>query len=78
MYENNKYINAAVLTKQRKKLSLLNLAPEKNLQKGQLLVKLYSTSIVYLKYGRQKLSYVEVSEAKLRSKSQISKFFFGK
>ena len=36
--------------------------------------KLYSTSIVYLKYGRQKLSYLEVSEAKLRSKSQIAQF----
>tara|TARA_B100001250_G_scaffold366167_1_gene347394 strand:- start:194 stop:1243 length:1050 start_codon:yes stop_codon:yes gene_type:complete len=51
MYENNKYINAAVLTKQRKKLSLLNLAPEKNLQKGQLLVKLYSTSICGAQIG---------------------------
>ena len=51
LQENNKYINAAVLTKQRKKLSLLNLAPEKNLQKGQLLVKLYSTSICGAQIG---------------------------
>ena len=36
--------------------------------------KIYSTSVVYLKYGRQKLGYAEVSEAKLRSKSQIAKF----
>ena len=51
MYENNKYINAAVLVKQRKKLSLLNLAPQRNLQKGQLLVKLYSTSICGAQIG---------------------------
>ena len=35
---------------------------------------IYSTSVVNLKYGRQKLGYVEVSEAKLRAKSQIAKF----
>ena len=36
--------------------------------------KIYSTSVVNLKYGRQKLGYAEVSEAKLRAKSQIAKF----
>ncbi len=51
MYENNRYINAAVLVKQKKKLSLLNLAPQRNLQKGQLLVKLYSTSICGAQIG---------------------------
>ncbi len=35
---------------------------------------IYSTSVVNLKYGRQKLGYAEVSEAKLRAKSQIAKF----
>lgn len=51
MYENKKYINAAVLVKQKKKLSLLNLAPQRNLEKGQLLVKLYSTSICGAQIG---------------------------
>ena len=36
--------------------------------------KIYSTSVVYLKYGKKKLGYAELSEAKLRSKSQIAKF----
>ena len=35
---------------------------------------IYSTSVVYLRYGKQKLGYAELSEAKLRSKSQIAKF----
>ena len=36
--------------------------------------KIYSSSVVNLKYGRKKLGYAEVSEAKLRAKSQIAKF----
>ena len=51
MFDVNKTFKAAVLTKQKKRLKILKLSPKLHLERGQVLVKILSTSICGAQIG---------------------------